>query len=236
MGTRSEALAIDQQPRAVSEKLVSMSAEQRIEWGLSHLPETHAVTTSFGMQSAVMLHLVTRVAPRIPVIFIDTGYHFTETYRFLDQLCDRLDLNLHVFSARRSAAFQEAIEGRRWEMGADALSAYNEENKIEPMKRAIADLGIGTWLSGVRKTQSDAGARAVPLTARWGCAKLHPIHDWTDRDIHQYLHRYGLPYHPLREAGYVSIGDWHSTYTLADVTEADETRFLGYFRECGLHE
>ncbi len=81
-----------------------MRAEDRISWALQHLPGQHIVSSSFGAQSAVMLHLVTRQKPDIPVVLVDTGYLFPETYRFIDELTERLELNLQVFRPDHSAA------------------------------------------------------------------------------------------------------------------------------------
>lgn len=213
-----------------------MQAEQRVARALEALPGEHIVTSSFGAQSAVMLHLVTRQRPHIPVVFIDTGYLFPETYCFVDELTARLGLNLRVYRPRTSAAWQEARYGARWEQGADGLAAYNRDNKVEPMERALAELGVGTWFAGLRRSQS--GSRdETPFVERSGDRyKVYPIADWTDRDVHRYLERHGLPYHPLWEKGYVSIGDVHTTRSLAEVDSLEETRFFGIKRECGLHE
>ncbi len=119
------------------------SAEERIRWALETLPGTHMLSSSFGAQSAVMLHLLTRQVPDIPVVVIDTGNLFAETYRFIDELTERLDLNLKVYRPERSSAWQEALYGRRWEQGVEGLAAYNRENKVLPMERALEELGVG---------------------------------------------------------------------------------------------
>lgn len=215
--------------------LAEMSATDRIRWSLEALPARAVLSSSFGNQAAVLLHMTTCVQSDIPVVFIDTGYHFAETYQFVEQLTERLDLNLHVFSAARSAAWQETIDGKRWEQGEGALRSYNYENKVEPMQRALDELQAGVWISGLRRVQSASRSDIPFRQTRWGVEKLHPLADWSDYDVHQYLAQYGLPYHPLREAGYLSIGDWHTTRAVSDVTDSEDLRFGGYFRECGLH-
>ncbi len=222
--------------KAASARLAPLTAGERIAWALEYLPGSHVLSSSFGAQAAVSLHLATRIQPDIPVILIDTGYLFPETYRFVDQLGERLALNLHVYRPALSAAWQEARYGRRWERGASGIDDYNRDNKVEPMERALAELGVGTWMAGLRRQQSDSRG-SLPVVAgdgeRW---KLHPIVDWTDRDVHRYLTRHRLPYHPLWEQGYVSIGDVHTTKPLHEVQDAAATRFFGLKRECGLHE
>ena len=223
---------------ALNEEFRKLPAEERIARTLELLPGQHLMTSSFGAQAAVSLHLVTRAAPRIPVILIDTGYLFPETYRFIDELTERLSLNLKVYRGAMSPAWQEARHGRLWEQGAAGIERYNRMNKVEPMERALRDLNGGTWFAGLRREQSltRASIEPVQLTSA-GRYKVHPIFDWTDRDVYRYLKKHELPYHPLWEQGYVSIGDWHTTRSLRDAgDDAEATRFFGLKRECGLHE
>lgn len=213
-----------------------MTAEKRIASALKTLPGQHIVSSSFGAQSAVMLHLVTQQKPDIPVVLIDTGYLFPETYHFVDELTARLSLNLHVYRPQTSGAWQEARHGKRWEAGLSGLESYNKDNKVEPMQRAIEDLGVGTWFSGLRRSQSTERADTPFVQSSGDRFKVYPIADWNDKDIYDYLKKHQLPYHPLWEKGYVSIGDVQTTKSLADVDSIEETRFFGLKRECGLHE
>ena len=100
----------------------------------------------------------------------------------------------------------------------------------------MTDLGVGTWFAGLRRQQSRSRAATPYVEISGERHKVHPIADWTDRDVHRYLRKHGLPYHPLWEKGYVSIGDVHTTKPLTDVDSLEETRFFGIRRECGLHE
>src|SRR5690606_5897007 len=140
----TRALALERCNRMFSE----LAPLARIEWAFENLPSKHVLTSSFGAQAAVSLHLITRVKPDIPVILIDTGYLFPETYRFIDELTERLELNLHVYRADLSPAWQEARYGQRWNQGLEGLNAYNEETKVEPMRRALRELGVNTWFAG----------------------------------------------------------------------------------------
>lgn len=216
--------------------LAALSAEERVAWALDKLPGEHMLTSSFGAQSAVMLHLVTRQAPDLPVVLIDTGYLFPETYRFIDELTERLDLNLKVYRPELSAAWQEARYGRRWEQGVEGIDAYNQETKVRPMERALDELGVGTWFSGLRRAQSASRAATPMIESSGERFKVCPIADFSDRDVYRYLKDHRLPYHPLWEQGYVSIGDVHTTRGLAEAGSAEATRFFGLKRECGLHE
>ncbi len=99
--------------------LEGLDAEERIAWALNNLPSTHIVSSSFGVQSAVMLHLMVNHLPEIPVVLTDTGYLFPETYRFIDQLTENLELNLKTFRAEFSPSWQEARYGKLWQKGLD---------------------------------------------------------------------------------------------------------------------
>lgn len=220
----------------INECLAARSAQERLEWVFEHLPERFVLSSSFGIQAAVTLHMVTRQRPDIPVILVDTGYLFPETYRFVDELTERLALDLRVYRAELSPAWQEARHGRRWEQGLAGLEAYNRETKVEPMERALRELDAGTWIAGVRRAQGDTRAGLPFVEGRERRWKVHPIVDWSDRDVYRYLRRHDLPYHPLWERGYVSVGDVHTTRPLHEVDSAEQTRFFGLKRECGLHE
>ncbi len=216
--------------------LEKASAEERIRWAVDAFGEGLVMTTSFGIQSAVMLSMVARVAPKLPVIFIDTGYLFPETYRFAKELTERLQLNLRTYVPASTAAQQEALYGKQWEQGLEGLQRYNFINKVEPMDRAVRELGATAWLAGLRRSQAST-REALPVVQRQNkITKIHPIIDWDDRRVYRYLTEHGLPYHPLWEQGYVSVGDWHSSSKLEPGMTEEETRFGGLKRECGLHE
>lgn len=225
-----------EEPEQLNGALERMNASERIEWAVSEWGEGLVMSTSFGIHSAVMLHLVTRVSADIPVIFVDTGYLFPETYVFADKLQERLSLNLKVVSPLWTAARQEAVHGKRWEMGVEGLEAYNLDNKVEPMNRAIRELGAGAWLSGLRRAQSKSRSELPVVQRQNKTAKIHPIIDWSEKQVYDYMQANDLPYHPLWDQGYVSVGDWHSSRPLQPGMSEEETRFSGLKRECGLHE
>lgn len=183
-----------------------------------------------------MLHMATVQQPDIPVILVDTGYLFPETYRFVDELTQRLKLNLKVYRSPLSPAWQEARWGKLWEQGLEGIERYNQINKVEPMNRALQELGVRAWISGLRRSQSSTRAHLDVLALQDGRLKVHPIIDWTDRDVYHYLKKNDLPYHPLWDQGYPTIGDTHSTRPLEEGLSEEQLRFQGLKRECGLHE
>jgi phosphoadenosine phosphosulfate reductase len=215
--------------------LEGQDAADRVAWGIASLPQSRALSTSFGAQSAAALHLVTSQTPDIPVILIDTGYLFPETYRFADEMTQRLNLNLKVYRATLSRAWMEARYGRLWENGVEGIDEYNRVRKVEPMRRALDDLGVRTWFAGLRRAQARTRADADVLELKGGRWKFQPLVDWSDRDVWQYLKAHDLPYHPLWEEGYVSIGDVHTTSRWEPGMREEDTRFFGLKRECGIH-
>ena len=234
----ADTLDADASPRALRELnqwLAGRSAEQRIAWALDATPGPHALSSSFGAQAAVSLHMTTRLAPQLPVILVDTGYLFPETRRFAEQLRERLDLNLKVYRPNPAHAWNEADVAGLGDAGIAGIDRYNQAHKVEPMQRALRELGVGTWIAGLRRSQSSSRAAIEFVERRDGRWKLHPLADWSDRDVWQYLQRHRLPYHPLWHDGYVSIGDTHSTRRLQPGMREEDTRFFGLKRECGLH-
>lgn len=218
-----------------NELLEKQTPIERVEWAMENLPGNFVLSSSFGIQSAVMLHMLTQVDPDIPVILTDTGHLFPETYQFIDKLTDKLKLNLQVYSAKESAAWQVAKYGEEWVKDTDSLKQYNRRNKVEPLERGLSELQAGTWFSGVRRQQSEHRQGLSVVSILRGRFKVHPIIDWHNKDVHQYLTKHGLPYHPLWDQGYVSVGDVHSTKPLTLGMDESDTRFGGMQRECGLH-
>ncbi len=191
------------------------------------------VSTSFGIQAAVILHLVSRMIPRIPVVFVDTGYLVPETYRYAAQLTDLLHLDVRTYAAATSPAEMERRHGKLWETD---LDEYHRIRKVEPMRRALAELDAHAWIAGLRADQTTFRATLDPVTFQDGIYKIHPILRWRSQDVYYYMEHYGLPQHPLWEQGYTRVGDWHSS-SPAGSTEPDDKsgRFDGRAEECGLH-
>ena len=208
-----------------------------VRWAADTFGDGLVMSTSFGIQSAVTLDLVTRIVPNIPVIWVDTGYLHLETYRFAEALTARLQLNLKVYQSSLSPARMEATYGRLWEQGnVVALNRYDTIRKVEPMQRALDELNATAWLAGLRRNQTEFRQQLERVNLQGDRYKILPILNWNARDIYQYLTERDLPYHPLFDKGYVTVGDWHSSRPLmaADSNERD-TRFQGLKQECGLH-
>jgi len=222
---------------AVNRQLGELDAQSLIEWGAQTFGSGLVMTTSFGIHSAVMLHLATRVVPEIPVIWIDTGYLPAETYKFAEELTQKLNLNLKVYQSSMSPARMEALYGRLWEeKNVEALNHYDRLRKVEPMQRALKELGATAWLAGLRKDQTDHRKTLERIGKQGDIYKILPIFHWNSRDVYYYLTSHELPYHPYFDLGYTTVGDWHSSRPVTAEDESDrDTRFQGLKQECGLH-
>lgn len=223
--------------KSINEKLAQAKATDVVAWAKAEFGSHLVLSTSFGIQSAVMLHLVTQIVPDIPVIWIDTGYLPKETYLFAEELTRKLNLNLKVYQSPLSPARMEAIYGKLWEKkDVESLNLYDRIRKVEPMKRALKELSAKAWLAGLRQNQTQFRQQLDFVNQQGEQYKILPILRWTSKDIYDYLTKYDLPYHPYFDQGYVTVGDWHSSRPLsADDSHERDTRFHGLKQECGLH-
>jgi phosphoadenosine phosphosulfate reductase len=221
--------------------LEPMDAEDRLAWALDTFGDGFVLTTSFGIQSAVLLHMVSRLGEArggkgVSVIWVDTGYLPEETYRYAEELCQRMPLNLTVAQSALSPARMEAVHGRLWETGRlEDLSLYNQLRKVEPLDRALRDGGVRCWASGVRGSQTDHRRTMTPLDPVRGRWSVRPLLSWSPKDVFYYMERHQLPQHPLFAQGYSTVGDWHSSAADDGDRSGRATRFGGLKQECGIH-
>jgi phosphoadenosine phosphosulfate reductase len=182
--------------------------EKIVAWAVSTFAPELVMTSSFGAESALMLHMATRAMPDIKVIMIDTGYLFPETWQFMEALRQRLDLNVWVYRTRNDPIgylHKSGEENPQFRKDVDACCAAN---KNEPMERAMRQLQPRAWLRGIRRSQAPTRAAApfVGWSDRYNLYTVSPLLRWSSREIYAYMKKHDLPYHPLYEKGYASIG------------------------------
>ncbi|MGM8850472.1 phosphoadenosine phosphosulfate reductase domain-containing protein [Salinicola sp. V024] len=183
------------------------------EFALS-LDQKAICTTNFRPFEAVILHLVTRVRPDIPVIWMDSGYNTPETYRFAEELTQRLDLNLTIYHPRRSRAHREAVEGPTPEISDPRHAAFTEEVKLEPFRRALSETAPDVWFTALRAEDTPERSRMLPLSRNAdGLLKVAPVLHWSAKQMYQYLQQHDLP----------------NNFDYFDPTKVEDKR------ECGLH-
>jgi len=193
------------------------------------------VTSSFQTECMALVDLVIEQRPDIPVLFLDTGYHFPETYIYRDQMTDLLHLNLVNLAAKMPVAEQESRFGILNQTAPDRCCAIR---KVEPLFRGLADYGV--WFTALRREQSPTRANLQPvdhfkLPTGHQLLKVSPLADWTNSDVWAYLKRRGIPVLPLYHQGYTSIGCAPCTTPPVDPDNPRSGRWSGHKVECGIH-
>lgn len=152
------------------------------------------ISTNFRPRSAAFLHLVTRIAPEIPVIWVDTGYNTPATYRFADEVTQRLKLNLQVYSPLVTSARRAALLGGVPALDSVEHAVFTQEVKLEPFERALREAGPDVWLTGIRGEQTDF-RRSLGVVSKgpFGTLRVAPIFAWSAVDLEDYLYEHGLP-------------------------------------------
>lgn len=226
---------------AANSEVAELDAVETIQWAYDQFGEGLYMSSSFGVESALMFDLVKRSGLDIPVITIDTEFWFGTTRQFKDQLAAEYGNEIHVFGPTHDefrAASRLVDKGFQEERGSETYAAnvkkYNQLTKLAPMRRAIDFLGITALLSGVRADQTENRSTLQKIdTGRHGEYRVHPVLDWTERQSKEYFLLKGLQRHPLFYRGYASIGDWPLTKPGSDRSETRSA--LGEKLECGLH-
>jgi phosphoadenosine phosphosulfate reductase len=207
----------------------SMSAQEVLRFCLDSFPGKVSLACSFQKEESVLLDMLFELEPKARVFAIDTHYLFPETHELWREVERRYDAKIEVFEGPSADELNAAHGERLWETKPDLYLAIA---KVEPLTRALLELDC--WITGIRRDQSPTRADAPKLG--WDAShelwKANPIADWSDDDCWAYVRERGLPYNPLHDQGYASIGDTHSTIPGA----GREGRWAGTGRtECGLH-
>ncbi len=229
---------IQQNLRKYNEKLVDMKPQDMLTWGYENFDNQFAITTSFGIQSSVLLNMVSKLClqRKIKIFWIDTGYLPPETYKYAAKLIEDLSLEVEVLQSELSPARMEAIYGKLWETNKESdLDKYHELRKIKPLENGLEKYKIHCWASGVRSRQTENRNKMKLVDEIRGRLSLRPLLNWTSKDIFYYMEENNLPSHPLFIKGYSSVGDWHSSTPDGIETKGRATRFGGIKQECGIH-
>jgi phosphoadenosine phosphosulfate reductase len=221
-----------EQAESAAARLEDAPAEDVVRWALAEFGDDVCVASS--MQDAVLVHLASRIRPGIPVIFLDTGYHFAETIGTRDAAEAAYPIRLIDVTPAQSVAEQDAEHGPRlYERDPDRCCALR---KVEPLARALQP--YQAWMTGVRR-QDDAGRHGVPVVqwdAKREMIKVNPLAAWTDDDVAGYVEQHGVLVNPLVQLGYLSIGCAPCTRAVAPGEDPRAGRWAGLAKtECGLH-
>ena len=200
--------------REHNQKLQDMTSQEMLLWGYEKFDNEFAITTSFGIQSSVLLKMVSEscLQKKIKIFWIDTGYLPAETYQYAEKLINDLSLEIEVLQSDLSPARMESLYGKLWETGERKdLDKYHQIRKVEPLEKALSNLQVKCWASGVRSSQTENRNNMRFLDVIRDRMSLRPLLNWTNKDIFYYMKENKLPDHPLFLKGYSTVGDWHSS-------------------------
>ncbi len=219
----------------LADEFESRPAEDVLRWTAERFGPRAVLTCSWQKQSSVLVHMLSEVAPQMRVVEFDTGLLFPETYETREQLIARYPIKFERIEPELTVAQQAEAHGDRlWERDPDSCCGMR---KVAPLEQALR--GMDAWVTGIRRDQSTTreNARKIEVDERRGVVKVQPLADWTSRDVWRYIWRHGIPYNPLHDHGYPSIGCVPCT---ASVSGAQSDERAGRWRgtgkiECGLH-
>ena len=224
--------------KELNTELINLSSQEVLQWGFNKFGDNLAFTTSFGIQSSVLLHLIqsSSLKNKVKIFWIDTGYLPKETYLYADMLINQLSLDINILQSKISPAHMEAIHGRLWESNnVEDMNKYHQIRKIDPLEEALKKYSINCWVSGVRAQQTENRSKMKFIELIRNRLSLRPLLGWSQKEIFYYMQENKLPQHPLFTKGYSSVGDWHSSSAENENTKGRATRFGGVKQECGLH-
>ncbi|MCA9258408.1 MAG: phosphoadenylyl-sulfate reductase [Planctomycetales bacterium] len=218
-----------------SDQLESATPEEIIAWGAAHFGEGLTMATAFGPEGCVILSMIAEVAPETYVFNLDTGYQFLETLDLRDRIARKYGVEVDLLTPELSVPEYEAQNG-----GPVYKTDPNRccmDRKLSVLRKAV--VGRTAWMSGIRRDQSDDRKRAaiVGWDAKFRLVKISPLANWTKKDVWKRIMEADVPYNPLHDRGYPSIGCWPCTRAVLD-GETDERagRWSGTAKtECGLH-
>lgn len=226
--------ATDEELRAVSDGFEGARPETILGWAFEEFGEDVALATGFGVEGCVLIDVLARINRRARVFYLDTDLLFPETYALVERLRARYGVRFERRAARLSLEAQAARHGPRlWERDPEECCRLR---KVEPLREMLA--GLRAWVTAIRREQTSSRARAgaVERDARFGLVKINPLAAWSARDVWRYVSEHDVPYNPLHDLGYPSIGCAPCTTPVRIGEDPRAGRWRGSVKtECGLH-
>lgn len=219
---------------AINARLEDASPQEILRWAAGEFGSKLTMATAFGPEGCVILHMLAQVAPATRVFNLETGYQFAETLELRDRIAMRYGIEVELVRPELSVEAYEAANGGP--VYAQDPDRCCRDRKIVPLKRAIA--GYDAWISAIRADQSADRSRAKPVgwDAKFGLVKVNPLLNWTRRDVWAFIVTHDVPYNPLHDRGFASIGCWPCTRAIAAGESERDGRWAGQAKtECGLH-
>ncbi|PYX91295.1 MAG: phosphoadenylyl-sulfate reductase [Acidobacteria bacterium] len=232
----------DEQRNAMNEQVVliqalaeSWSAEDALEWASEKFPHNGvALASSFGMEDMVLIDMASRLKQPIPVFTLDTNFLFPETYKLIETVEQRYGVVTEKLQPELTPDEQARLHGEAlWTRQPDQCCHMR---KIEPLQKKLS--GLRAWVTGIRRKQSPsrAGTRKVEWDAKFKLVKVNPLAEWGTRQVWEYIQQHNVPYNPLHDKNYPSIGCTHCTRPIQPGQPERAGRWSGFTKtECGLH-
>jgi phosphoadenosine phosphosulfate reductase len=217
-----------------ADELRSASAREILSWAVQRFYPRLTMATAFGAEGCCILHLLAEIEPRVRVFNLDTGYQFAETLELRDRIKARYGIEVEYVRAETTVEQYEAEHGGPLYLHRPDQCCY--DRKIVPLRRAIE--GYEAWISAIRKDQTtDRGkADVIQLDRKFGLVKINPLLNWTKSDVWRLILDHEIPYNPLHDQGYPSIGCWPCTAPVGEGQDDRAGRWAGTGKkECGLH-
>lgn len=215
-------------------KLAAASPQEVLRWAVETYHPRLTMATAFGPEGCVILHMLAEIEPKVRVFNLDTGYQFAETLALRDRIAERYGIEVEMVRPAESVAEYEARHGGPlYVVDSDRCC---RERKIAPLRPALE--GYDAWISAIRADQSADRSRAqvVGWDPKFDLAKVNPLLRWTKRDVWAFIVTHKVPYNPLHDQGYPSIGCWPCTRAVAQGADERAGRWAGQAKtECGLH-
>jgi phosphoadenosine phosphosulfate reductase len=223
-----------QQIASLQQVAEKWTAQDVLRWALDTFGRDVAISSAFGAEGMVVIDMASRIRRDFRLFTLDTEFLFPENYNLMDQVEDRYGVRIEKVYSLLSPEEQERTHGARlWSRDPDLCCNLR---KVEPLRRKLAELRA--WITSIRRDQtaSRAGVGKIEWDAKFGLVKINPIADWTSKRVWQYIHEHDVPYNPLHDRGYPSIGCTHCTRAVAPGEDPRAGRWSGFAKtECGLH-
>ncbi len=219
---------------AINDRLSAATPREIIQWAVDRFYPRLTMATAFGAEGCVLLHLLAEIEPRVRVFNLDTGYQFAETLELRDRIAARYGIEVELVRADTTVAEYEKANGGPLYVANSDQCCY--DRKIVPLRRAL--VGYQAWITAIRADQSShrSGASVVGGDPKFGLVKINPLLNWTRRDVWAFIVTHRIPYNPLHDQGYASIGCWPCTRSVAAGEDERSGRWAGQAKtECGLH-
>jgi phosphoadenosine phosphosulfate reductase len=218
----------------VNDRLMRATPREVLEWAVERYFPRLTMATAFGAEGCVLIHLLAEIEPKVRVFNLDTGYQFAETLELRDRIAERYGIEVDLIGPDTTAAEYEGRHGGPLYLANPDQCCY--DRKIVPLRRAL--VGYDAWITAIRADQSAqrASAQVLGSDPKFGLVKINPLLTWSRRDVWAFIVTHRVPYNPLHDQGYASIGCWPCTRPVGVSEDERAGRWAGQAKtECGLH-